>query len=109
MQAIPFISDNLKQLIELYLPEYDFQPVIFKDSVKPDMIALWKFSPEIYSDCKATYRNDGIVSHLMPADIDMPIAFTTKSDRGVSSIVVHLAIAESIYRRGMLGVKFTRI
>jgi hypothetical protein len=70
---------------------------------------FWRFRPLLYEDYQAAYRNDGIVSRLSFPISNAPIVFTARSPRGIRSVVVRMAVAESALRRGILGVKFTKI
>jgi hypothetical protein len=90
--------------MELYMPDCSFEPVVFKDSVKEDMIAFWKFAPSLYNDFQAVFKANTYITHITSDDCNAPIAFLAKSQKGVSSIVVDISIAESILRRGILGL-----
>jgi hypothetical protein len=101
------ISERLKNLMSQFLLNYDFVPFIFLDSDTRDSLVFWRFRPPIYKGVEATFRNDGIVSSIeFGRESDAPIAFTVKSRRGVRSIVVRVAVAESALRRSILGVDF---
>ena len=103
------ISDRLKLLIARYMPKYDFQPVVYLDMEKQEQMVFWRFSPPPYADYEATFRNDGIVSQISFPNNDAPIVFTARSPKGVRSIVVRMAVAESALRRCILGLKFTKV
>jgi hypothetical protein len=103
------ISERLKLLLEQYLPEYDFEPVVYFDRDKEEHIVFWEFKPPLYEDFQAVYRNDGIISHISFPIVNAPIVFTVRSPKKVRSIVVRMAVAESVLRRGIFGVKFTKI
>jgi len=103
------ISDRLKLLMEMYMPKYDFSPVVYLDTAKEEQMVFWRFRPPQYDDYEASYRNDGTVSHIAFRDDRYPIAFTARSPRGKRSIIVRLAVAESALRRCILGLKFTRV
>ena len=103
------ISDRLKLLMEMYLPKYDFVPVVYLDTAKNEQMVFWRFRPPQYDDFEADFRNDGIVSRITFNDDRYPIAFTARSPKGKRSIVVRLAVAESALRRCILGLKFTRV
>ena len=103
------ISDRLKLLMERYMTKYDFRPVVYLDREKEDQIVFWRFRPPLYEDYQAAYRKDGVVSHISFTNSNAPIVFTTRSPKGVRSIVVRMAVAESVLRRCILGVKFTKI
>jgi len=103
------ISDRLKFLMEKYMPKYDFQPVVYLDVEKQEQSVFWRFRPPTYGDYEATYRNDGIIMHISFPNNDAPIVFTARSPKGVRSIVVRMAVAESTLRRCILGLKFTKL
>ena len=103
------ISDRLKLLFERYMPKYDFQPVVYLDIEKQEQAVFWRFRPPLYEDYQAVYRNDGIVSQITFPDNNAPIMFSTRSPKGVRSIVVRMAVAESTLRRCILGLKFTKV
>ena len=103
------ISDRLKLLMEMYMPKYDFQPVVYLDTSKGEQMVFWRFRPPAYDGYEADYKNDGVVSHISFMGDRYPIVFTARSPKGVRSIVVRLAVAESALRRCILGLKFTRV
>jgi len=103
------ISDNLKKLIEKFMPGYNFELAVYMDSENPDVTALWIFNPPAYSDFEVAFRTDGHVSHITPANDDIPRIFMVKSPKGIRSIIIHLAVAESMLRRNIYGLKLTRI
>ena len=102
------ISDDLKKLIEIFMPGYNFELAAYLDSEKQDVITLWTFNPPVCGDFETVYRTDGHVSHITPTD-DMPRIFMVKSPKGIHSIIVHLTVAESMLRRNIYGLKLTRI
>ena len=103
------ISERLKLIMERYMPKYDFKPVVYVDSPKNEQLVFWRFKPAPYDDCLADFRSDGIVSRISFPEKLGPLVFTIWSHKGVHSIVVRLAVAESILRRCIFGVKFTRV
>ena len=104
------VSERLKLLLEKYLPNNEFDPIFIIES-QDKMLVYWKFMPPVFDEFDAQYRNDGLISHIsFSPDVEkLPIAFTAISPKGVKSIVVRMAVAESALRRGILGVKFTKI
>ena len=103
------ISDRFKTLAGSFLLRYNFEFVVYLNSDRTEHSVFWKFSPPVYTDYQATYRNDGIVSHITFTNNLAPMVFTTKSPKGVRSIVVCIAIVESALRRGITGLKFTKV
>ncbi|MCL1790362.1 MAG: hypothetical protein FWG40_03235 [Peptococcaceae bacterium] len=103
------ISERLKLLMEQYVPQHQFEPIVYWDKEKGEQAIFWRFRPPIYNDFQAAYRNDGLVSHISFPNNNTPLVFTARSPKGVRSIVVCLAVAESALRRGILGLKFTKL
>jgi len=103
------ISDRLKLLIERYMPRYDFQPVVYLDMEKAEQAIFWRFRPPEYQEYQAVFRNDGVVSHITFLNNMAPVVFSARSPKGVRSIAVRMAVAESALRRCILGVKFTKL
>jgi len=103
------VSDRLKQLIELYMPEYYFMPVAFITDDRQNHCVFWRFKPPPAKDYNALYRSDGVISHIAFSSDHRPIIFTAKSPKGIESIAVRMAVTESTLCRGILGVKFTEI
>ena len=103
------ISDRLKMLLEQYLTRYNFQPVVYLDFEKKEQIVFWRFKPPVYEDFQAAFRNDGIISHIAFNSNEAPLIFTARSPKGVRSIAVRMAVAESALRRCILGLRFTQI
>jgi uncharacterized protein YjbI with pentapeptide repeats len=103
------ISERLKLLIERYMPDYEFESVIYYDKAKAEQLIYWRFRPPLYEDFQAAYRSDGIVSQISCPIPKAPIVFTARSPKGVRSVIVRMAVAESILRRSILGLKLTKI
>ncbi|MCL1809045.1 MAG: pentapeptide repeat-containing protein [Clostridiales bacterium] len=103
------ISDRLKLLLEQYLPEYIFVPIVYYDAAKTEQTIFWRFKPPLCEDIQAVYRNDGVVSHISYPITNAPIVFSMRSPKGIRSIVCRMAVAESVLRRSILGLKFTKI
>ena len=95
------ISDELKNLMEMYLPKLEYE------SVKKEGKIFWKFNPPVYEGCGVEYNND-IISKISFISNTIPLAFTISSPKR-KYVIVRLAIVESILRRGILGLKFRRI
>ena len=74
-------------------------PIVYYDKDKDEQTIYWRFKPPHYEDYQADYRNDGSVSHISLSVGDAPIVFTARSPKGIRSIVVRMAVAESALRR----------
>jgi len=105
------ISERLKLLMERYMPKYYFVPVVFLDTKKQEQIGFWRFTPPILSPAyyQADYKNTGVISGISVTREIMPVVFSVRSPKGVWSVVVHAAVAESMLRRGILGLRLTRL
>ena len=103
------ISNRLKLLMERYLPKYDFIPIVYLEKDKLEQMVFWRFKPSHYTDYQATFRSDGLVSHISFTNNQAPVVFTARSPRGIRSIVVRMAVAESTLRRCIFGLKFTKL
>ena len=105
------ISERLKLLMERYMPKYRFTPVVFLDVKKQEQIGFWRFAPPILAPAlyRADYRNNGVISHISVTRENAPPVFSVRAPNGVWSVVVHVAVAESMLRRGILGLKLTRL
>ena len=105
------ISERLKLLMERYMPKYRFTPVVFLDAKKQEQIGFWRFSPPILAPARyqAEYKNTGVISRIDVTSEDAPVVFSVRAPKGAWSVVVHAAVAESMLRRGIFGVKLTRL
>jgi hypothetical protein len=103
------ISERLKQIIQRYMPNCVSKPVVYLDTGKNEQAIYWRFKPPVYEDIKADFRSDGIVSEIIFLNSNAPSMFTVISPKGVRSIAVRVAVAESILRRGILGLTFTEV
>ena len=103
------VSGSLKQLIEAYYPKIACKPVFYKDSAGGGMAAYWNIEPPAVDGSHFTFGSNGAVSGISSNDFDAPHIFCVASEKGARSIVAHLALVESMLRRGIQGVKLTRL
>lgn len=103
------ISERLKNIIWRYMPNHVFQPVIYLNTNNNEQAIYWRFKPPVYCDLIADFRNDGIVSHISFPSNHAPIVFSVLSPKGKRSIIVRVAVAESVLRRGVSGLRFTEV
>ena len=105
------ISGRLKLLMEKYMPKYKFAPVVFLDAKKQEQLDFWRFCPPFLAagSYRAEYKNTGVVSHFCTGNKNAPKIFSVRSPKNIWSVVVHASVAESILRRGILGLKLTRL
>lgn len=79
---------------------------------QPNQTIFWRFEPpllQLDKDYKALYSMSGAVTHISFLGKKMPIVFTARSPKGVSSVLVRMAVAESALRRNFLSLKFTKL
>lgn len=105
------ISERLKLLIEKYMPKYYFTPVVFMDTKRQEQIGFWRcYPPFLASDhYRADFRNTGVISNITVTGENAPKIFSARSPKGVWSVVIHAAVAESILRRNIFGLKLTQL
>ena len=104
------ISDRLKTLMETHLPAYEFGhvPSAFMSEDRSAAAFYWKFNPPAYDAFSAAFKHD-LITHVKFNDINVPPIFTAMSPKGKRSIAVSMPVAESALRRGIMGLKFTRL
>ena len=103
------ISERLKQLMEMFMPKYNFVPVVYLDIHNKSQLVFFRFRPPFFEDCMASFGNDGTVSHITFAGANAPLVFTVRSPKGIRSIIVSMAVGESALRRKILGVEFNQV
>jgi hypothetical protein len=101
------VSDRLKLVFEMFMPKLEFIPVVFSD--KKDILTFYKFTPPLYEHCIPAYRIDNTVSRITFLNGPPPVIFTTKPQKNTYSAIVHLSVAESVLRRRILGLRFTKL
>jgi len=107
------ISDRLKRLIEQYLPEQLWRPCVFVDLENKKQKTFW-FLPSLpYIPKQVIPASNGIPAAVYVDAKDFagksPGIFCVRSSKGSSFLIVHLAIAESILRRGICGLELVRM
>ncbi len=107
------ISDPLKQLLEQYLPEQFWRPCVFVDTQKQEMKTFW-FLPDLpYVPKKVVTASNGIPAYVYVDAQDFakkaPAILLIHVSKGMSFLVVHLSVAESILRRGICGLEIIRL
>ena len=106
------ISNRLKELLALYLPLYDFIPVVYyvyePETGKKEQEALWRFKPPVCDKYEAVYGDDGTVSRIVYAESSAPV-FGVCAPKERRSVITELSVAESILRRSMFGLTLRRV
>ena len=104
------VSDDAKQLLEMFLPHNEWFLHGYVDSEKNTIASFWRLDAAEYVPGEGTvFRPDGLVQELRLSDEQSPAVCKVKSPKGTVSLIAHLAVAESMLRRGIMGIKFTRI
>ena len=107
------VSDNLKLLLEQYLPEQLWRPCVFVDTTAVDQRTFW-FLPNLpYVPKRVVAASNGMPAavYVNPEDFAQkaPAILNIRSAKGKSFLVVHLSVAESMLRRGICGVELVRL
>jgi hypothetical protein len=95
------VSDRLKNLFEQYLPKLEYKQVVKNN------IVFWKLHLPTCESCTVNFENEAI-TNISFSDNKLHLAFTVNFP-GKNYLIINLAVAESILRRGILGLKLTRI
>jgi len=103
------ISGQLKLLMEMYMPYNFSEPIIFLKEDRTSHAEFWRFKPPLFENYEAMYNNGGIVSHISFSNSRVPLIFTAKSPKGIRTVVVDTSVVNSILRRCITGLKFTKI
>ncbi len=108
-----FVSDRLKQLIEQYLPEQDWQPCFFVDISKKAQKTFWRLPRLPYAPERIASAPNGTPLAIYVKESDFafksPGIFRIRSPKGTPYTIVHLSVAESILRRGICGLSLQRL
>jgi len=107
----PLVSDQVKQLLEKYLPNIGWRAVMLSDIDRGSQNLYWLLQPpaiEAYS-MQSTFRPDGTLEQLVlnHEKIHQPI-FRIKGLRE-PYVYINLAAAESMLRRSYIGIRLIRI
>ena len=103
LNPCPLISNRFKELLEHFLPNMDFTPCVMEGKGEPD---FWTFVPKEQAVEKARFHPDGSVCAVEPMGL-LPI-FLVPNYKKVS-YVIHLALAESLLRRGYVNLGLEQI
>lgn len=99
------VSNRLKELLELYQQKEIFRPYIFVNLDAQEEKTFWYWKVAEYQPKVFQCGIDGYVEKLEVYEDRVPRMFQVHSERGVVSTIIHLSIAESILRRGYLGLE----
>ncbi|ERI09430.1 hypothetical protein [Aneurinibacillus aneurinilyticus] len=111
-RPVPLASDKLKSILTTYDPHLYVKWVIVADRKRTRQEKYWLFIPpcvECLSD-RSEFHKNGTSKRLVIDErkVGSQPVFTIAGIRE-SYILVNLAVAESVLRRGMLGIRFTRV
>lgn len=103
------ISDRLKLILESFLPKNIWKPYVFMDMKKEKQEIFWNLEAEIYLPDKLELNSIGY-PHRMQIDVEkIPRIFRIVQKKGMVFIFLHLSVAESMLRRGILGLDYIPI
>lgn len=103
------ISDRLKSLFELYHIQKDWKPFVYIEAAGTGQETFWHLENKEFKLTDVDFHNDSMISAVKKIGCNAPRLFQIKSKNGLSSIVVHLSIVESIMRRHILGLQLNRL
>lgn len=99
------VSNRVKELLELFQPNEAFRPFIFVSLEKQEESTFWYWEVGAYEPISYQCGKDGLVEELVVDWETVPRMFQVRSEQGAVSTIIHLSIAESILRRGYLGLE----
>ncbi|WP_017813074.1 hypothetical protein [Paenibacillus shenyangensis] len=107
----PLVSDAVKQLLELFLPDTGWRAVMLTDIRRGSQHLYWLLQPPVIdaiSD-QTTFQPDGTLQQLVLSHtkINQPV-FRVAGLRE-PYVYVNLAAAESLLRRSYIGLRLKRI
>lgn len=108
IKTFHLISDRVKILLELYLPTRDWRGLVFIND-KSEQAVFWYLDLNVYENWKTEINREGQTSIIDHLGEIFPRICKIKLNDGSKEILVHLSIAESIIRRGYLGVEFIKL
>ncbi|MSS63119.1 hypothetical protein [Velocimicrobium porci] len=109
IQKRNLVSNRFKELLELYQPKEKYQPYVYISTENQQEKTFWHWNITEYQPKVVQYRIDGLVQSIEVDNGDIPRMFYICSPKGIRSIIVHLSIAESVLRRGYLGLEFVPV
>jgi hypothetical protein len=107
----PLVSDRLKQLLERLDQTCGFTPVVFCDLKHSTQSLYWRLNPLPIQCCiDQEFTNDQTLRKLL-LNAALPVDLRIfKIDRIADSLIFcNLIVVESILRRGLTGLKFTKV
>lgn len=103
------VSDRLKLLLESFLPKNIWRPYIFMDMAKGEQEAFWYLELETYVPGQLELNATGYPCK-MQVDIEtVPRIFKIAAKNGATFIIAHLSVAESMMRRGIVGLELVPV
>jgi hypothetical protein len=107
----PLVSDRLKQLLERLDQTCGFTPVVFCDLKHESQSLYWRLNPLPLQCCVDLEFNKDQTLQKLILNAALPVNLRMfKIDRVTDSLIFfNLIVVESILRRGLTGLKFTKI
>ena len=111
-RPLPLISDPLKELFEKYQADIFFKPVVLFDPQWEDQVLYWIMIPESIGCLSraSQFNRDGTVEKIVIDSQRTAGSNIFKIAETVEpTIVVNLAVAESILRRDFIGIDLKKV
>lgn len=109
---MPFVSDELKELLIKYDERLITKPVVFQDIKKQKQTVYWLIAPKFVNclSLKSKFKKDQSIDTLIIDEKKIEYCPLFRID-GIyeNYIIVRLDLAESILRRDFTGIKFKKI
>jgi hypothetical protein len=111
VRPAPLVSDRLKQLLERLDKTCGFAPVVFCDLKHESQSLYWRLNPLPLQCCvDLEFANDQTLRKLTLNAALLVNLRVFKIDRIADSLIFfNLIVVESILRRGLTGLKFTKV
>ena len=111
-RPLPLISDPLKELFEKYQADIFFKPVVLFDPQWEDQILYWIMIPEsvgCLSQASQFNRNGAVEKIVIDSKRAAGANIFKIAETVEPTIVVNLAVAESILRRDFIGIDLKKV
>ncbi|WP_270169005.1 pentapeptide repeat-containing protein [Paenibacillus sp. SYP-B4298] len=104
---VPLVSDRLKRVLEMYVPAADWQLVVLADVARCRQELYWVPLLQVIAGAGegTEWHRDGTVRQLVLNSSQVTSAVFRVQEMHSLAIYVELAVAESILRRGMTGIR----
>lgn len=108
---LPLVSDRVKSLLEKYMPELAWKAAILTDFEHARQVAYWVLRPPVV-DCLSSQSErypDETLKRLILRQVEGMPPVMRIAGLLEPYIYIHLAVAESLLRRSLTGIRVERI